>query len=119
MTADSARMDAGMRRTDEDSPTCSISAIWRRPNWDRGTKLTERPLFMFMNWDNSLKFTIEIFTIDSDGSETLLHRTRITAITPLGARKEASRLLAAWKNRHANSARVLNVHGDALYSWRE
>jgi hypothetical protein len=74
---------------------------------------------MFMNWDNSLKFTIEIFKADNDGSETVLHRKGITSITPLGARKEARRLLAAWKNRQANSARVLNVHGDALYSWRE
>ena len=64
-----------------------------------------------------MNFTIEIFSTDSDGSETLLHRTTITAINPLRARNEAQHLLAAWKKRKADSARVLNEQGETVYRW--
>jgi hypothetical protein len=66
-----------------------------------------------------LKFTIEIYATADDGSEELLHRTMIAALTPLGARKEAGQLLAAWKKRKANTVQVLNVMGQRVYNWRE
>jgi hypothetical protein len=66
-------------------------------------------LFLFLNGGRSVTFTIKIYTTTSDGLETLVHETTISAISPLGARKEAHRLLAAWKKRGANSATHLNV----------
>jgi hypothetical protein len=55
-----------------------------------------------------VKFTIEIHRADNDGAQTVLHRTSISVLNPLGARKEASHLLSASKKRGAKSARVLN-----------
>jgi len=62
-----------------------------------------------------MTFTIKIYVITSGASETLVHETTISAISPLGARKEAHRLLAVWKKRGANSASVLNGQAQALY----
>jgi hypothetical protein len=62
-----------------------------------------------------VQFTIEIYTSTTDGAEKLLHRATVSRINPLAAQKEALRLLVAWKNRKANSARVLNGLGDELY----
>jgi hypothetical protein len=39
----------------------------------------------------TVRFTIEIYTI-ADSSEALLYRTTFTALTPLAAHKEASRV---------------------------
>jgi len=65
-----------------------------------------------------MRFTVEIFA-HSEGTETVLHRTMITAMNPVFARKEARHLLATWKKRKADSARLLNAHGETLYSWNE
>ena len=62
-----------------------------------------------------MTFTIKIYATTSDGLETLVHETTISTISPLGARKEAHRLLAAWKKRGAKSASVLNGQAQALY----
>jgi len=70
---------------------------------------------MFLNGGQSVTFTIRIYAATSDGLETLLHETTVSAISPLGARKEAHRLLAAWKKRGANGASVLNGQAQALY----
>jgi hypothetical protein len=66
-----------------------------------------------------LKFTIEIYSTDDGGSETLLHRTTITAINPQIARKEARHLFVDWKRRQATSARLLNAHGERLWDWTD
>lgn len=60
-----------------------------------------------------VKFIIEIYATASDESETLLHRTTISAINPLAARKQASLLLAGRKK--ATGARVLNGQGEVVY----
>ena len=62
-----------------------------------------------------MKFTIEIYGANDDGLESLLNRTTVSAIAPLGARKDAHRLLAEWKRRGATTARVLNAKGDTIY----
>ena len=62
-----------------------------------------------------MKFTIEIYATADDGAETLLHRTTVSAITPLGARKDARYLLSDWKRRGAKSARVMNVRAETIY----
>jgi hypothetical protein len=61
-----------------------------------------------------VKFTIEIYTTATDGTEAVLLRTTIAALSPLAARKEASRLLKARKK--ARAARVLNTQGEVVYS---
>jgi hypothetical protein len=66
-----------------------------------------------------VKFTIEIYATASDGSETVLHRTTITAISPLLARKKTRRLLIGWKTRKATGARLLNAQGERLWDWME
>jgi hypothetical protein len=62
-----------------------------------------------------VKFTIEIYAMVDGGAETRVHRTTVSAITPLGARKEARRLLAEWKRRGANGARILNVLAETVF----
>ena len=62
-----------------------------------------------------MKFTIEIYGANDDGLESLLNRTTVSAIAPLGARKDAHRLLAEWKRRGATTAHVLNAKGDTIY----
>jgi hypothetical protein len=62
----------------------------------------------------AVKFTIEIYTTAADGTEAVLLRTTIVALSPLAARKEASRLLKARKK--ARGARVLNTQGEVVYS---
>lgn len=64
-----------------------------------------------------LKFTIELYSAPIDGPEMLLQRSPFTALTPLAARKEAGRMLAA--RRRATVARVLNDHGELVYELRE
>jgi hypothetical protein len=66
-----------------------------------------------------VKFTIEIYATDALGAATLLHRASMRAINPLGARKEAVRLLAVWKRRKANTAHILNAENEIIYSWTE
>ena len=66
-----------------------------------------------------MKFTIEIYSMGDDGEATRLLRTTVNAINPLGARKEARLLLAAWKKRGANSAHILNAQEQIVYSWTE
>lgn len=66
-----------------------------------------------------MKFTIEIYATDAKGAATPIHRAGIRAISPLGARKEAARLLAAWKRHRANTAYILNAEGEIIYSWTE
>jgi hypothetical protein len=61
-----------------------------------------------------MTFTIEVYKTTDDGSELVLHRTTVTAINPLGARKEASRILEMWKKRKA-SVRVLNHRGETIF----
>ena len=52
---------------------------------------------------------------DGRGGESPLHKTTISALTPLGARKDAQRLLAAGKRRGGNIARVLNAQGETVF----
>jgi hypothetical protein len=66
-----------------------------------------------------VKFAIEIYATDPKGAAILLHRATVSAITPMGARKEASRLLTQWKRRKANTAHILNGEGEIIYSWTE
>jgi hypothetical protein len=66
-----------------------------------------------------VKFTIEIYATSADGSESLLHRTVVSTITPLGARKKASILLSVWQRRGAKIARVLNSKSDTIYKIAE
>ena len=61
-----------------------------------------------------MKFFIEIYGAASDGSEVLLHRATLTAITPVAARREASYLLG--RRQKATGARVLNEQGEVLYN---
>jgi hypothetical protein len=63
----------------------------------------------------SVKFTIEIYGADSK----VLHRTIVVAINPLIARKKAVQLFVEWEKRKAAGVRVLNAHGETLYSWTE
>ena len=49
-----------------------------------------------------------------DSSEALLYRTTFTALTPLAAHKEASRVLAA-RNK-ATVARILNEQDEIVYT---
>jgi hypothetical protein len=62
-----------------------------------------------------VKFTIEICATSDDGSESLLHRTVVSTITPLGARKKANILLLEWLRRGAKIARVMNAKSDKIY----
>jgi hypothetical protein len=80
----------------------------------------EALLFIFHEQGiESVKFTIEIYSTDDGGSETLLHRTTITAINPLLARKAARHLFIDWKRRKATGARLLNAQGERLWNWTE
>jgi hypothetical protein len=58
-----------------------------------------------------VRFTVEIYSIGEDGTQTVLHRTSVTSINPAGALKEARRLLKAWEKRRASEVRVLNGQG--------
>jgi hypothetical protein len=60
-----------------------------------------------------VKFTIEIYTTGDDGSEVRLSSAAVSAMTPLAARKEAVRRLAA--RQKASAARVLNAQNELLY----
>jgi hypothetical protein len=64
-----------------------------------------------------VKFTIEIYATANDESGEPLHRASVSAISPLGARKEARRLLIVWKKRGANGGRVLNGQGQTVYEF--
>ena len=66
-----------------------------------------------------MKFTVEIYATNNDGSETLLHRADVSSITPLGARQKARIALAEWKRRGAKIARVLNATTDTIYKIEE
>ena len=63
-----------------------------------------------------MKFIIEILKIGADGSEALVDRSTVLSLTPLGARKEARRLLAL---RKGAMARVLNSQGEVLFNCDE
>jgi hypothetical protein len=62
-----------------------------------------------------VKFTIEIYTTAADGSETLHQRTTFSALNPLAARKEASRLLDG--RTKPGVVRVLNARKEILYQF--
>lgn len=66
-----------------------------------------------------MRFSVEIYKSVNDDPGALLHRTTITAITPLAARKQAHHLLALWKKRGAQSASVLNEQVEVLYRLNE
>ena len=66
-----------------------------------------------------LKFTIEIYETEADGSESLLHRTMVSALTPLVARKDARFRLAAWRHRGATHAKILNDRAEPIYKMTE
>lgn len=64
-----------------------------------------------------MKFVIEIYATAKDNDDLEpLHRAEASTITPLGARKEARRLLSLWGRRGAKRARVLNAQGQAIYT---
>ena len=63
-----------------------------------------------------MRFTIEIYSINADDSESVLLRTFTDTISPTGARKEAQRLLNTWKTRKASGARIINAQGQPVYS---
>jgi hypothetical protein len=67
--------------------------------------------------NGKLKFTIEIYTTATDGSEWILHRTTISAVNPLAAPKEANYLFAARKK--AIGARILNADGAVICTFRK
>jgi hypothetical protein len=60
-----------------------------------------------------VKFTIELYTAGDDGADARLSSTSFSALTPLAARKEAVRRLAA--RQKASKARVVNAEGEVLY----
>ena len=74
---------------------------------------------MFANRGRSVKFTVEIYATADDGSETLLDRNAVSAIAPLGTRRDARDMLATWKSRGAKSARILNTRAETVYKISE
>ncbi|SFQ18730.1 hypothetical protein SAMN05216330_11838 [Bradyrhizobium sp. Ghvi] len=60
-----------------------------------------------------MTFTVEIYGTALDGSDWLIHRTTVSAINQLAARKTADILLAARKK--ATRASVLNEQGETIY----
>jgi hypothetical protein len=65
-----------------------------------------------------MNFTIEIIATGDDGSDELLHKTTVEAMTARDARKEASRLLKGWSSKHkATRVRMMNERAELLYSW--
>ena len=66
-----------------------------------------------------LKYTVKIYETAPDGSELLLHRTMVSALTPLVARKHARFLLAAWRHRGATHAKILNDRAEPIYKITE
>jgi hypothetical protein len=59
----------------------------------------------------AVKFTIEIYAT----ADAPIHRAAYFSISPLGARKEAQRLLTEWKRRGATRALVLNAGAETIY----
>jgi len=60
-----------------------------------------------------MRFTVELYVWDTDGHEAVVDRRRVSAITPLGAQREASQGLVG---RKAKGVRLLNAKGDII--WR-
>jgi hypothetical protein len=58
----------------------------------------------------AVKFTIEIYTTAPDGSEAVLLRTNITALSPLAARKRP-----AQGPQEGQSRPGLNAQGEVVY----
>jgi hypothetical protein len=58
-----------------------------------------------------LRFTIEIMR-----EGTVMHRTVVDVIKPLKAKVAADRLLSAWEKRGATVARILNPHGEEIFT---
>jgi hypothetical protein len=63
-----------------------------------------------------VRFTIASFSIATDGAESVLQRTSVSAINPAGTRKEAQQLFDAWKKRDASGVRLINAHGETVYN---
>jgi hypothetical protein len=66
-----------------------------------------------------VRFAIEIYSVNADEGETILHRTSVNTINPIGARKEARQLLNNWKKRKASGARVINAQRQTVYDLRD
>ena len=68
-----------------------------------------------------MKFTVEIISAATNGTETVVRRFAITAISPSRALRHARALLEEWKKRHPSSgyARILNAQGAELYTVAE
>jgi hypothetical protein len=59
----------------------------------------------------ALKFTIELLR---EGA--VIHRTVVDEIKPLRAKVAAGHLLSKWKHRGATVARILNPHGEEIFT---
>lgn len=70
---------------------------------------------MILNRKRATKYTVEIYGIADNGSESLLCRTDVSSITPRGAHKKVRHLFDEWKRRGAKGARVLNGHAETVY----
>ena len=66
-----------------------------------------------------MKFAIEILRANVGARTDILHRVTVDEMNPKMARTKAADLLAAWRRRGANAARILNGHGEELYSWED
>jgi hypothetical protein len=66
-----------------------------------------------------VKFTIEILRAKEGAAPHILHRVALDEMNPKMVRTKAANLLAAWRRRGANAARIFNGHGEALYSLEE
>ena len=66
-----------------------------------------------------MRFTIEIVRLNDGGSVRVLHRSVVDGISPKWAKTKATTLLDAWRPRGANGTRILNRHGEQLYSWQD
>ena len=62
-----------------------------------------------------MKFTIEIYATANDGAETLLHRTTVSAITPLVRARMRITYLPHGRDAERRAARVLNPQAETVY----
>lgn len=63
-----------------------------------------------------MKFTIEVVRSVENRREEVLHRSTIDEISPRRAKAKANQLVRVWNGRGATLARVLNHHGEELYT---
>jgi hypothetical protein len=82
-------------------------------------RIHHAPLYDFRKReDNAVHFAIEIYIIDKNGAEDVVHRTPIDRINVARARKEARRLFAIFKRRRG-LARLVNAKGETVYTVTE